>query len=347
MPVWWGPLVVGGLVLANRRFTTAFGDYSVGADTLIVVSMCAFGLVPWLIVALLAVDLVVWARQCEPAPTWRESAWTAAHGPIVCVATFLVLLEMRGVAPAWLAALVASGVPFPSSVLLQRCARRLRGSPSPTSCLHEMFGEYRTDDLLILPLTALAAVVVSVDPLAVVLLAGPYIALNHSRAARTDLGAAEQASRTDPVTGIGNRRALDAALDRLDRGPAADVTLIMVDVDHFKALNDLYGHEQGDAALSAVGRAILGAIRSQDACARYGGEEFTAILVGLPEREAEAVAGRIKAAGDHALRPWNTTVSAGVAHGGPAPSRVRDVLRRADEALYAAKRAGRNRLATA
>ena len=121
--------------------------------------------------------------------------------------------------------------------------------------------------------------------------------------------------------------------------------MLFVDVDHFKSINDLHGHEAGDRALRAIGNTIRSTIRTPDFVARFGGEEFLIIAPGTWTVDATVLGRRIQTAvGDtvsHADgRP--VTVSVGIAGVPEHAATAEDVLRVADEALYRAKRAGRN-----
>ncbi|MDR3671831.1 MAG: diguanylate cyclase [Holophaga sp.] len=162
-----------------------------------------------------------------------------------------------------------------------------------------------------------------------------------------------EASFTDLLTGLSNRRAMmeriHGELDRSARGGCRPA-LLMVDVDHFKLVNDTYGHEMGDEVLQALAAAMRSAIRGYDTCARWGGEEF---LVLLPETDmADAVAVGEKLRGvvhqpcpEHPALP-SVTISVGVAvhrEGETLPA----LLRRADDAMYEAKRLGRDRVEAA
>jgi diguanylate cyclase len=156
-------------------------------------------------------------------------------------------------------------------------------------------------------------------------------------------------SLTDPLTGLPNRREFN---ERLEERMAAwnrrrDVfSLLLLDVDHFKKLNDRYGHLAGDQVLAAIGRALRGAIRREDAVARYGGEEFAVLLpltsleqaVGVAQKIREAVARVVVHCNNHQI---TVTVSGGLAMIEPN-ERVETLIQRADSALYAAKAAGRN-----
>jgi diguanylate cyclase (GGDEF)-like protein len=163
--------------------------------------------------------------------------------------------------------------------------------------------------------------------------------------------------QVDPLTGIDNRAGLDAALERewgahvRNRRPLA---VLMVDVDHFKAYNDRYGHLQGDATLRAVAHELRSAAhRGTDLAARYGGEEFALVLpdtdVQTAEQVAEAVLGSVREVGiEHAGAPAGVlTVSVGVAVCIPAAEwAATDLVRAADGALYRAKAEGRDRAVT-
>jgi diguanylate cyclase (GGDEF)-like protein len=170
--------------------------------------------------------------------------------------------------------------------------------------------------------------------------------------ARRDLEAQAQvllrSAEQDPLTGLANRRAVERFCASLPSHET--VCLVLVDVDHFKQVNDDYGHGVGDDALKAVGGVLSRAVRSVDRVARWGGEEF---LLALPSPSHELgveAASRIRQRIE--AYDWSTiadglqlTVSGGVAFG-PA-GKLADVLARADQALYTAKRAGRNRVIAA
>ncbi|WP_334043744.1 GGDEF domain-containing protein [Burkholderia ambifaria] len=166
-------------------------------------------------------------------------------------------------------------------------------------------------------------------------------------------------TRTDPLTGLHNRRALDAALadewERLQRGSDGSLSVLFIDADHFKQYNDRYGHAQGDTALRFLAECIRAHTRRRgDLAARYGGEEFVAVLPDTDERGAQQVAEAIRGAvernrldGFDATMPA-FTVSIGCATGHRArPPSVHALTHQADLALYAAKRQGRNRVCVA
>lgn len=157
----------------------------------------------------------------------------------------------------------------------------------------------------------------------------------------------ERASR-DPLTGVLNRGSLDEELERnlaVARRTGAPLAVLMLDLDDFKAYNDTFGHPAGDEVLRALAEAAAANVREGDRVARYGGEEFTVVLPDSDCAAAAAVAERIRAAmAERAfLRP--VTVSIGVAchpDHGETPAAL---IAQADAALYAAKQAGKNRVA--
>lgn len=166
------------------------------------------------------------------------------------------------------------------------------------------------------------------------------------RAALTELAV------RDPLTGLHNRRSfedrLDEALARARRTGDA-VALLMLDLDHFKAVNDVHGHPVGDQALRAVAALLAGELRAVDVAGRLGGEEFGVLLPGSDHAEATAVADRLRVAiagcpVRHAGGTLWITASIGVACF-PRHALTRDeLLERADHALYHAKRTGRDRV---
>jgi diguanylate cyclase (GGDEF)-like protein len=159
----------------------------------------------------------------------------------------------------------------------------------------------------------------------------------------------------DSLTGIPNRRAFDQALERewhLTSRTNHPLGLLMIDIDHFKALNDTYGHEKGDQCIASVAKALQAALpRSGDFVARYGGEEFAALLPGVTLSGMEGVADRLcRAVHDLALEnpaspTGYITVSIGAALGDFISAiSPQTLLKAADETLYKAKDAGRDRI---
>jgi len=160
-------------------------------------------------------------------------------------------------------------------------------------------------------------------------------------------------SNTDHLTGLFNRRFLMEALDKeVQRARRKDgqVALLMLDIDHFKRVNDTHGHLQGDVVLQKVALHIQKELRSYDTAARYGGEEFVAVLPDTSLKEAFNVADRIRLSVQGmrfagSLSNEQVTVSLGVAlFPSPCFDDIDGLLRAADEALYQAKERGRNRV---
>jgi diguanylate cyclase (GGDEF)-like protein len=193
----------------------------------------------------------------------------------------------------------------------------------------------------------------------------------HTRALDEVNARLDELNRTDALTGLANRRQLDETLTRTwsdAREKDRPISVIMVDIDHFKQYNDRYGHRRGDDCLKRVAGALTTAIRDGDVVARYGGEEFSVVLPDAGPEVALAVAERIRAevtrlGEEHATAPGGlVSVSAGVASALPAtagalpagavpagalPAAARtadELVDQADRGLYEAKRGGRNRI---
>ncbi|MBI5497444.1 MAG: GGDEF domain-containing protein [Deltaproteobacteria bacterium] len=155
----------------------------------------------------------------------------------------------------------------------------------------------------------------------------------------------EVQATTDVLTGLANRRAMNDALRRL-AAAGTRFAVVAADLDHFKRLNDTYGHEVGDQCLKAFAGVLREACRTHDLPCRPGGEEFTLVLPGSDMAGGQAVAERIQRllAAACERRGMAFTTSLGVAACAGEGEQAADVLRRADAALYAAKAAGRDRI---
>jgi diguanylate cyclase (GGDEF)-like protein/PAS domain S-box-containing protein len=151
---------------------------------------------------------------------------------------------------------------------------------------------------------------------------------------------------TDPLTGAFNRRHFselgDAELRRAARY-GHPTSLAMLDVDHFKAVNDEGGHPAGDAVLRTVADALVRRTKASDLVARLGGDEFAVVLPDCSARDAVRVAERVRSAFVVAASPASVTLSAGIATIPDHATVAEELLAAADAALYAAKRAGRDR----
>lgn len=155
-------------------------------------------------------------------------------------------------------------------------------------------------------------------------------------------------AQTDPLTGALNRRGLASILPEKGAMPddtGSSLAVALCDVDHFKRVNDLHGHQVGDTVLCGLADVLAGVLRAHDSVVRYGGEEFLLLLPEVDLLTAQRIAERARATvAASALGPQvRVTVSLGVAERRPGESRD-DLIRRADAALYAAKDAGRNRV---
>jgi diguanylate cyclase (GGDEF)-like protein len=161
------------------------------------------------------------------------------------------------------------------------------------------------------------------------------------------------AASVDPLTGMFNRRGFAEACGRvIEREASAGrpVTVMIFDIDHFKSINDRFGHPAGDEILKLFSAVVVNNVRISDLSGRIGGEEFAALLP-CPLEEGVIVAERVREAFEASgivdeTGPVDTTVSIGVA-GGPAGTELEVLLAAADTALYQAKRSGRNRVEAA
>ena len=182
---------------------------------------------------------------------------------------------------------------------------------------------------------------------------GPMLALQLQHS--TDLARFRQSAHEDALTGLRNRAALEERLaDERHRFHRyrRPVSLLVLDLDHFKRINDTWGHPAGDAVLQRVADIVRATIRDADVAFRFGGEELVVLLPETMLLPARDVAERVRKAVGMALIEWGghhipVTLSVGVSS---CPETVQDpdrLLRSADEALYASKRAGRNRVTVA
>jgi diguanylate cyclase len=173
---------------------------------------------------------------------------------------------------------------------------------------------------------------------------------------RDSLKAAEQRSNTDALTGLANRRSMDeffrsAQITAMEKGEA--LSILMIDIDHFKKFNDTYGHQVGDQVLRLVAKVLQDNVREGDLAARYGGEELIAVLPGADLGVCAGVAERIRSRISEARLTRRSsgkeiasvTVSIGVAQFRMAES-AEAMIERCDRGLYQAKRLGRNQTVT-
>ncbi|MFN3965231.1 MAG: diguanylate cyclase [Silanimonas lenta] len=222
---------------------------------------------------------------------------------------------------------------LPVAVLLLRALKQLFGTPVDSIVAHDPVQ-------IALHLTAALA------PVATAL---GFVLMVASRL-QAELA---EAADTDPLTGLANRRRVEALARPWVEDPEGALSALMIDVDHFKRVNDQYGHDAGDEALVWLGSHLRVEARASDLVGRLGGEEFVMLLPGTRLAEALVLAERLRAT--VAATPadlgggieWPLTISVGVAERRPGDTEVRSLLRRADDAMYEAKRSGRNRVVAA
>lgn len=162
----------------------------------------------------------------------------------------------------------------------------------------------------------------------------------------------QKLSLTDPLTGLYNRRGMQSLSEsELSRARRLhqQVAVVLVDIDHFKRVNDSFGHPVGDEVLQAVAGRLRSSLRNQDVLSRYGGEEFVILLPECCPVMGATIAERLRLLFDKQpvktqAGSVNITVSLGIAIGEPLSNNLDDMLERADQALYRAKQAGRNRV---
>ena len=245
------------------------------------------------------------------------------------------------------------------SAFLDRFAQRLHqlaGSVADDVGQHQARIQKVNEDLMALDadrhpplneavLGAIARVVESNAQLQQRLTAAETRLQQHSEQIRSKISEA----RTDPLTDLPNRRAFEGELDRRIaewRRDGIPFSLMMIDIDYFKSLNDRYGHPGGDAILRSVSNVIKTTLRAMDMVARVGGDELAVILPSTSLADAVLAATRVRQAVEgHGVRfddcDLRTTVSVGLAPVTPSDNAA-SLMKRADEALYASKRCGRN-----
>ena len=186
--------------------------------------------------------------------------------------------------------------------------------------------------------------------------------LQHSSAAmnalRRDLEVVRKEAFTDGLTGLANRKSFDVEIERIAeeaRQEGRAYSLVLLDIDHFKAFNDNYGHQVGDQVLRLVAQALTDGVKGRDVTARYGGEEFALILpdTNLPagmrvaDNLRQAVANKEVINRNTGEKLGRITLSGGVAQCNGGEESIDELIARADHALYTAKHNGRNQIAPA
>jgi diguanylate cyclase len=173
---------------------------------------------------------------------------------------------------------------------------------------------------------------------------------------RYNLDIIHKESQVDPLTEVGNRKFFDREIEHAVAEASetgAPLTLLMIDIDHFKKFNDSYGHQVGDQVLRLVARTLVESLKGRDVIARYGGEEFVILLPQTKVVDAEKVANQLRATlSTKQLKRRSTneslgviTVSIGAAEYAKG-EHIDRFIERSDQSLYKAKQTGRNRVVT-
>lgn len=291
-----------------------------GGDRVLPRSRLAQLLVLWTLIALAA--LVPWLR-------WEHLAWVAQGLQVSylsgCGLALLVGLWARWRGDRWAQAGLAALAPMLVLIIADACGA-------------EWLLEYRVEALQLAVTWLLMMAAYALNQ-----------RLGRLRQQRDEL---RQLAETDGLTGLPNRRAglqqLARHLERVNRegGP---LVIGFLDIDLFKDINDRHGHAVGDQVLVAVARALRTAVRSQDEVVRMGGEEFLLLMPGMPREAASARLDRLRQRITEAglalhVTGLEVTASIGLAQWRPGEDDLAALLRRADHAMYVAKRAGRNRV---
>nr|WP_240895750.1 GGDEF domain-containing protein [Kineococcus siccus] len=275
-----------------------------------------------------ALVLAAWALLTRPgAPAWLRAGYSAFAAPVIVAGT---------AAAEHGSSLEVGSIALVAPVLVVALARSRR-----ETVLQLLFAElvYGTYLAWTLPWrSAVVGVVVSAAVLGVVAVFTGWLRLVLDDALRE----LESSAHRDPLTGLLNRRGLAAALARGDARPCA---LLLADLDHFKEVNDVFGHAVGDRTLQWVATVLRDPALAEQLVARIGGEEFVVVVPGAVDAAAVAERLRRRTATPSAQRPVVLTVSVGVARG--TSDDLPGLLSRADLALYRAKRAGRDRVVVA
>lgn len=161
----------------------------------------------------------------------------------------------------------------------------------------------------------------------------------------------QQERYRDPLTGLLNRRGLEAYIQKIDSAPKLQHAVLMADLDHFKSVNDRYGHQVGDLVLQHISQILKANIRSKDQVARIGGEEFLIVLPNIQKDAAFKIAERIRLQLEdtplqHEQQHIDLTISIGVSFF-KDPAEIEEAILAADQGLYQAKQMGRNQVQSA
>jgi diguanylate cyclase (GGDEF)-like protein len=310
------------------------------------------------VVVAIVLQFHIWVRTGRPRVLLYRSVFTTATVVLACLAASGVVAFLGSGSPP----LVGAGLPGAVLALLVYTTVNTAlvagaiAMSAPQPDLTRVLGRWDDGALEIatLSLGALAAVALIINPWLVVLVLPPLLVLHRAVLVRH----LEEMANTDGKTGLLNAAAWHSQAERAlrrsvrDHGPGG---VLVLDLDHFKAVNDTHGHLAGDQVLVAVAGALRAEVRERDLVGRFGGEEFVVLLAGLGSSgsgELEAVAERIRrrvanlrvevATPDGPLTIAGFSVSVGAAVDAEDNADLQALLHVADAALYAAKRAGRN-----
>ena len=300
-------------------------------------------------------------RHVDSASAYR-SGYSAAGVVITCVAVSAMLgvIGLRGnadsaTASALLALIVAvAAYPVISAVLVATAIFVSTGRKGPSA----LIGSWSENALELATLGlggVTAALIVRAPWLAVIVLPAVFL-LQHHALIKQLVEAATIDTKTELLNASAWRLLAERELERAQR-QGTPTAVLVIDMDRFKQVNDVYGHLAGDTALKAVAAALADELRGYDAVGRFGGEEFVALLPGVGPNAAGRVGERIRRriaslaisveSRTGGIKLVSLTASIGVASGQAKESRLDDLLRAADSALYTAKDSGRNAVSLA
>jgi diguanylate cyclase (GGDEF)-like protein len=318
-------------------------------------------LVPPVLAAVVAVliCLHVWWRSWRPRVPMYRNLFSTATIVLACLGASAVVAAIGDAEPRFGGPvdLLSAAVALLVYTTVNSCLVAGAIAMSvPRADLARLFGHWDDNALEIatLSLGVLAAAAMSIHPIMLVFVLPPLLVLHRAVLVRH----LEEAANTDSKTGLLNAAAWHALAEReLRRARRADGPrgVLVLDLDHFKAVNDAHGHVVGDKVLAAVADELRSEVRERDLAGRFGGEEFVVLLAGSERgtgADLEAVAERIRRrvaalqvvvpTPDGPLTVAGLTVSVGGAVASPEADDLQQLLQMADAALYAAKRAGRN-----
>jgi diguanylate cyclase (GGDEF)-like protein len=348
--------------LERARLLFAVSSGAVHVDVLSVWTFAAAVLLPPILTAVLvAVVYLQWWYRSSGHPDGRprphKFIYNAAATWITCyvVATVVPALNLNGSASRPADAAMALGLALPvylatNTVIIAAAFYASTGTRSPSALL----GSWADNglELATLVLGGITAVSVLYAPWAAVLVLPAVFLFQHQALLRQLVQAATTDVKTDLLNATAWRQIAEREVKRAgQRGGSA--AILVLDMDHFKHINDQHGHLTGDAALKSVAAALADELRGYDAVGRFGGEEFVAVLPDTGPAGAEHAAERLRrrieslAVAGPGGQPLAVTASIGVALCPEHGRSVDEVLSAADDAMYQAKRAGRNAVRTA